>query len=150
MLKRNITYEDFNGDKVTEVFYFNLTKSEIIELDSVYEGGVASIFGRIVESNDKESMIKEFKKFILAAYGQKSDDGKRFIKSDQLRQEFTQTAAYDALFIELATSDKLASDFIVGVLPKEFANDLASVTAIQVPPLSPPPAPIDPVNPQIH
>lgn len=141
MLKRDITYKDFNDVEVTEPYYFNLTKSEIIELDSSYKGGMASIFGRIVETNDKEIQVREFKKFILAAYGQKSDDGKRFVKNDQLRDEFTQTAAYDALFMELATNDKAAADFILGVLPKDFSNDLASELAIQVPPLAPPPPP---------
>lgn len=142
MFKRPISYEDFNGEKVTDIYYFNLTKSEIVELDSEYAGGVGSIFGKIVEAKDKESMIKEFKKFILASYGEKSDDGKRFIKSDELRLQFTQTAAYDALFIELATSDEKATEFILGVLPKEFTNELASEIAIQVPPLAPPAPPV--------
>lgn len=123
MLKRTIDYEDFNGDKVSEVFYFNLTKSELIELDVGYEGGIGKVFERIVEAKDQESVIREFKKFILASYGIKSDDGKRFVKNEQLRDEFTQTAAYDALFMELAVDADKGSEFIIGVLPRDFQEN---------------------------
>lgn len=141
MLKKNITYEDFNGDTVSEPFYFNLTKSEMIELEVEYEGGLGNTLQRIVESTDSNSLIKEFKKLILASYGVKSDDGKRFIKSDELREQFTQTAAYDALFLELAQDAGAAEKFIKGVLPKDMVPDAATETAIQVPPLAPPAPP---------
>lgn len=120
MLKRNITYEDFNGDTVTEVFYFNLSKSELMELELEYKGGFGESIQRIIEAKDNKSLIAEFKKIILLSYGIKSDDGKRFIKSDQLREEFTQTAAFNSLFMELATNENSAVTFLNGIIPKDM------------------------------
>ena len=127
MLKRDITYEDFNGNQVTETFYFNLTKSEIVELEADYDGGLQAAISRIVAAEDTKALIKEFKRIILTAYGQKSEDGKRFIKSDDLRDEFAQTAAYDALFMELATSDSLAADFMTGIIPRDMARAIGEI-----------------------
>lgn len=123
MLKREINYEDFDGNQVTDTFYFNLNRTELIELEVEYEGGLQAALQRIIETKDNKKLIEEFKKIILASYGVKSDDGKRFVKSDVLREEFTQTAAFDALFMDLATNDKSASAFIIGILPKDFTKD---------------------------
>lgn len=124
MLKREITYEDFNGDQVTETLYFNLTKTEIIELETSYEGGLQASIERIINAQDTKALITEFKRIILLAYGQKSQDGKRFIKSDELREEFSQTAAYDTLFMQLATDDKLAAEFMTGIIPKDVRQEV--------------------------
>jgi hypothetical protein len=124
MLKREITYEDFNGDNVTETFYFNLSKPEIVELEVEHEGGFAKMMERIVESENVKQLIEEFKKIILLSYGKKSDDGKRFIKTEQLREEFSQSAAYSELFMELATDDKAAANFIKAILPKDLATEV--------------------------
>ena len=124
MLKREITFEDFNGEKQTEVHYFNLSKSELIELESSFNGGLERNLQAIIEAKDSATLLKEFKTIILMAYGQKSPDGKRFIKNDQLREEFKQTAAYDALFMELATDDKAGAAFIRGVIPADLAEEV--------------------------
>jgi len=140
VLKRSITYEDFNGEKITEVFYFNLNKSELIELESTYKAGLGETLQRIIEANDNGAIVKEFKRLILASYGVKSEDGKRFIKTDQLREEFTQTAAYDALFMELATDENAATVFISGIMPKDMQPtiDDTPTKTIVIPPLAPP------------
>lgn len=122
MLKRDITFEDFNGETVSETHYFNLTKSEILSLEASYSGGLEAAIQRIIDAKDSMALIAEFQKIILLAYGIKSDDGKRFIKNDTLREEFKQTAAYDVLFMELATNDKLAADFMIGIMPKDLAK----------------------------
>lgn len=129
MLKRSITYEDFNGNTQTDEFYFNLTKSELVELEAGYEGGLEATIRRIVEAKDNAALIREFKRIILAAYGERSEDGKRFVKNEELRNEFTQTAAYDALFFELATNETAASDFIKAVLPKDMAAEIEKTEA---------------------
>lgn len=126
MLKREITYEDYNGEKVTEVFYFNLTQSELVELEVSYEGGLEASIKRIIEAKNVQALVQEFKKIILSAYGVRSEDGKRFIKNDQVREEFTQSAAYDALFMELATDDDAASKFITGILPASLVEAVAA------------------------
>lgn len=141
MLKRDITYEDYNGETVTDTFYFNLTKTEIIELEVGYEGGLEMAIQRIIEAKDNRSLIEEFKKIVLAAYGVKSEDGKRFIKSATLREEFSQTAAYDALFMDLATNEDAAAKFITGIIPKDLAEAVPDKPSqnIQTVELPPPP-----------
>lgn len=124
MLKRDVTYENFDGETVTDTLYFNLTRTELVELQVDYEGGLDTVIERIVEAKDVKSIFSLFKRILVAAYGVKSDDGKRFIKNEQLREEFTQTAAYDALITEISTDDNKASAFIIGVIPKGMADDV--------------------------
>ena len=122
MLKREIIYENYDGETVSDTYYFNLTKSEILSLEASYNGGLDAAIKRIIDAKDSMALIAEFQRIILLSYGIKSEDGKRFIKSDQLRDEFSQTAAYDVLFMELATNDKLAADFMIGIMPKDLAK----------------------------
>jgi hypothetical protein len=142
MFKHDITYENFNGETVTESFYFNLTSSEILELNASYDGGLGSFIQRIIDTTDQRSLIAEMKKLILLSYGVKSDDGKRFIKSDQLREEFAQTAAYDTLFMDLATNDNSATTFIKGIVPRDIQKEIekaekeGTVKTLPLPPLT--------------
>lgn len=128
MLKRNVTYEDFNGNTVTDTFYFNLSKAELVELEYNYKDGFGTMIENIIKAEDNKSLINIFKDLILKAYGQKSEDGKRFIKNDELREEFSQTAAYSELFMELAVDDKAANEFISGIIPKDMGQALAEET----------------------
>lgn len=127
MLKREIKYEDFDGVEQVDTVYFNLTKSELIEMEVSYENGLEAAIKRITETQDRAGLIAEFKKIILAAYGVKSEDGKRFIKTPELREEFTQSLAYDSLFMELATNDDAAADFIKGIMPREVAAQISTL-----------------------
>lgn len=140
MLKRNITYEDFNGERVTETFYFNFTKTEIVELELGYEGGMEAALQRIIKAENLKALVEEFKKIVLMAYGERSEDGKRFIKNDDIREAFSQTAAYDALFMELATDEDAAATFIKGVVPADLTRELAKIETVELPqPPIPPP-----------
>ena len=127
MLKKEITYENFDGEETTETFYFNVSKPEIIELEVDVQGGFGRMMERIVEANDTKLLVQEFKRIILLAYGVKSEDGKRFIKSDELREEFTQTAAYSELFMQLALDADAAADFIKAILPRDLSDTLEEV-----------------------
>lgn len=131
MLKREITYEDFNGNTVTDVFYFNISKPELVELEVEQKQGFSSWIQGVIESKDSKELVAQFKRIVLLAYGQKSEDGKRFIKSDELREEFSQTAAYQTLFMELSTNDQAAANFIKGVLPKDMTVDFDKNLAAQ-------------------
>ena len=117
MLKKTITYLDYNGVERTEDFYFNLTKAEIMEMEMSTSGGLTEMINRIVAAQDAPAIISVFKKLILKAYGEKSPDGKRFIKSDKISEEFSQTEAYSQLFMELATNADEASKFVNGIVP---------------------------------
>lgn len=120
MLKKTITYTDYNGDVRTEDFYFNLTRAEIVELEVSEEGGYAEQLQKIGESSNAKAIMAAFKDLILKAYGVRSDDGRRFIKSPQLSEEFVQTEAYSKLFFELVTDADQAVRFAKGVLPADL------------------------------
>ncbi len=129
MLKKPITYEDFNGNTTTDVFYFHLSKPELIKMEVEQKNGLEEMIKRIIETKDHDKLITLFQDVILKSYGIKSDDGKRFIKTEELREEFVQTAAYEVLFMELATNDSKAAEFLKGVLPKDMAGDVDKAMA---------------------
>ena len=132
MLKKKITYTDYNGTERTEDFYFNLTKAEIMEMELGTSGGLAEMIQRIVDAQDAPSIIKVFKDLILKAYGEKSPDGKRFIKSKEISESFSQTEAYSQLFMELATDSVAAAEFVNGIMPNmsDKAPASANITPI--------------------
>ncbi len=123
MLKKTISYTDYNGTKRTEDFYFNLTKAEISEMELEIPGGMSEMLKRITAAQDTPTLVKIFKDLILRSYGTKSDDGRRFIKTKELKEEFSQTEAYSELFMELATNADAASAFIHGIIPSDIAKE---------------------------
>ena len=122
MLKKIITYTDYNGVERTEPFYFNLSKAELMEMELGVTGGMTEMLDKIIAAKDAPSLMKTFKEMIMKAYGVKSDDGKRLIKSEELSIGFSQTEAYSQLFMELATDAKAASDFVNGIIPANMGN----------------------------
>lgn len=126
MLKKTISYTDYNGVERKEDFYFNLSKAEVMEMEMSTTGGLAEMIKRIVAAQDQPAIIKVFKDLILKAYGEKSPDGKRFIKNAELSDAFSQTEAYSILFMELATNDEAASKFINGIVPADMAQQMAA------------------------
>ncbi len=121
MLKKTITYTDYNGMERTEDFYFNLSKTELIEMQTSVRGGLDAALKKIIDSNDEQATVRYFKDIIMKAYGEKSEDGKRFIKSEELSTAFSQTEAYSELFMELASNDKAAAEFVNGIMPANVA-----------------------------
>jgi hypothetical protein len=117
MLKQTITYTDYDGNKRTEDFYFNLSKAEVAEMEMSAEGGLTKTLEKIVAEQDGKRIIEMFKDLILKAYGEKSLDGKRFIKSKELSEAFSQTEAYSELFMELAMNAEASAAFVNGIIP---------------------------------
>ncbi len=117
MLKKTITYTDYNGVERTEDFMFNLTKAEILEMQLTKDGGMDAAIKKIVDAKDAPEIMKVFKDLILKAYGIVSDDGRRFIKSKEISDSFAQTEAFSMLFMELATDTDAASAFVNGIVP---------------------------------
>lgn len=134
MLKKEITYTDYDDVKRTEVFMFNLSKAEIMELELGMKGGLSSIITQLIKTNDTPKIVALFKEVILKAYGEKSADGKRFIKINDdgisLSNRFAQTAAYSVLYMELSTNDEAAAEFIKGIMPKGVEVDTKNIPEI--------------------
>lgn len=131
MLKKTITYEDFNGETVSEDFFFHLSKAELVELEMSHKEGLSAALERIVAAEDNKEIIAEFKNIILTAYGKRSDDGKRFIKNQELRDEFQSTEAYSVLFMELVTETDKAIEFVNGVIPVGMAEEAAKTAGTE-------------------
>ena len=125
MLTKIITYTDYNGLERTENFYFNLSKSELTELELTTEGSLTAALNKMVNANDISDLARMFKKILLLAYGEKSPDGRRFMKSEDISLAFSQTPAYDKLFMELFTGTDSMIEFINAVIPKEAAEAAA-------------------------
>lgn len=125
MLKKTITYTDYNGVERTEDFYFNLTKSEVMEMEMTTTGGLAEKITKVISTKDAKSIITIFKDLILKAYGEKSEDGKRFMKNDEIKTAFSETEAYSILFMELATDANAAANFVNGIVPASQQPSLA-------------------------
>ena len=121
MLKKTITYTDYNGVERTEDFYFNLSRAELAEMELSVDGGLTEMINKIIAAQDTPSLVKIFKDLVLKAYGEKSLDGKRFVKVDEtgykLSNNFAQTEAYSILFMELATNADAAAKFFEGIVP---------------------------------
>lgn len=126
MIKETITYTDYNGVERKEDFYFNLTKAEIMEMEMSTQGGLAEMIQRIVAAQDQPAIIKIFKDLIIKAYGVKSSDGKRFIKNEDVVNDFVQTEAYSQMFMKLATDADAAAKFVNGIVPADMAKQMSA------------------------
>ena len=125
MLKKTITYTDYDGNERTEDFYFHFNKAELLEMELSFNGGLTKVIEKLVAEQDMKRIIEIFKDLVLKAHGEKSMDGKRFVKTAELREAFEQTEAYSQLFMELATNADAASVFVNGIVPKELEQPVA-------------------------
>lgn len=130
MLKKTITYTDYNDVKRTEDFYFNLSKAELSEMELSVDGGYAEMAKKIAEAQNAPELVKLFKELILKAYGEKSADGRRFMKVDEkgnpLSIAFSQTEAYSELFMELASDADAAAIFFKSVIPADLSKQVSA------------------------
>lgn len=123
MLKKTIKYTDYNGEEREEDFYFNLTKPEIVELELSDGGSLTEYINNIVRSKDSREVFKMFKRIIGLAYGIKTADGKRFVKSEEISKAFFETPAYETLYMELLSDAKYAADFVQQILPPDMRGE---------------------------
>ena len=120
MFKKTIEYTDFNGEARKEDFYFNLTKAELLEMQLSASGGLQGYLMRIIETKDMPKLVEIFKEIIMKSYGEKSIDGRQFVKNDEVRERFACSPAYSELFMELATNEEAAAEFINNLLPDDY------------------------------
>jgi hypothetical protein len=113
-----MTYTDYDGNERTEDFYFNLNKAEIVEIEVSQEGGLIRVINKLMAEQDGKKIIEIFKEILFKAYGEKSLDGRRFVKSKELSEAFSQTEAYSDLFMELSTDGEAAAAFMNAIIPE--------------------------------
>jgi hypothetical protein len=129
MLKKTMTYEGYNGEKITEDFYFSISKAELIEMEmKAGEGGYSAMLAKIIAEDDRAKILDTFREIIMMSVGRRSDDGKRFIKNQQIRDEFEQCPAYSDLLVEFYTQVDAAVNFVVGIVPGDMAEDVKKGT----------------------
>lgn len=124
MIKKTISYVDYDGKNRTEDFYFHLSKTDIVMLETSVDGGFQQVLTTISNTNDVNAIIREFKKVIHLSYGEKSADGRQFNKSDEISTAFEATPAYDQLFYEMITDTEKAVEFIKGILPSDISKEV--------------------------
>lgn len=131
MLKKTITYTDYNGVERTEDHYFNLTHAELVKMESSREGGLQQELDRISRAKDAPSIMHAFDEILRMSYGKKSPDGRRLMKGDDIFREFQESEAYSLLYMELLNDEKTAAAFIRGILPKDLqpADNVSSIPA---------------------
>lgn len=123
MIKKTVTYKDFDGNERTEDFYFHLTEQELTEWELSIDGGLSGVLKRITKSTDTRKIMEIFKELLTRAYGVKTPDGRGFIKNQEVLDNFTCTQAFSDLYMELATNDKAASEFVNGVIPEHLMRE---------------------------
>lgn len=122
MVKKTITYTDYNGVERTEDFYFNLTKAELMEMQLSMEGGMRAYIRRIMAAKSQLALVNLFKQILLLSYGKKSDDGRLFLKNDTIRAEFEAHPVYSQIYMELSLNEEKAAEFINGLIPADMRN----------------------------
>lgn len=123
MFTKTIKYTDYNGEEREETFYFNLTKTELQKLQNSVDGGFKSLIEKIVEEKSLPKLSQYFDTIIMMSYGEKSADGRRFIKQDgELAKQFKETPAYDILYTEILSSADTAAAFVRGILPADLSK----------------------------
>lgn len=131
MLKKTVTFTDYNGTNRTMDFHFHLSKAEITEMEMSTAGGLAEMIQNVVKAQDAPAIIKIFKDLVLKAYGEKTPDGLYFIKSEEKSKAFSQTEAYSQIFMELATDADAAAKFINGIIPSDIAAEAAKQNLVK-------------------
>lgn len=123
MIKKELTYQNFDDETVTKTFYFNLMKTEIIRLEAAFPGGFSSHLEAAMKSEDNKTLVEFFETLIKLTVGRR--EGERLVKNDDIIAELVETNAYDTLFMELLENDKTAANFLINVLPKDLSADVS-------------------------
>ena len=125
MYKETVKYIDYNGVERTEDVYFNLSKAELMEMQLSTAGGFDAMINKLIKAQDQPTLAKVFKDIILKSYGVPSPDGRRFVKTKELAEEFTQTEAYSDLYMKFITDSEAAAKFINGIMPKSLIEQMS-------------------------
>lgn len=127
MIKKTVTYKNFNDVEVTEDCYFNYTEAQLADLEMSVGGGLSATLRSLSAAQNETELYKFFRQLILGAYGIKSPDGRKFMKSKEISEDFEQTAAYNAIFMELVTDTDKAIEFVNNLIPESLKEKMSKV-----------------------
>lgn len=130
MIKKNVTYTNYNGEETTESFYFHLSQAELLRLEMATKGGLEAALNSMVEAKDGAGIMSYLETFITKSVGIKSEDGSRFNKSPEILADFVSSPAYDTLFMELCTDPEKAAEFLNGIVPPELAKNVERLSKL--------------------
>lgn len=125
MIKKTVTYHDYNGTQRTEDFYFDLSQDKIVEMAVSKDGGIEEFLKRIIQTKDQQEIVRMFREYLRLTYGEKSDDGKYFVQNDEVFEKFKSTRAYEKIFMELAFNADAAAEFVNQTIPDDLAKKVA-------------------------
>lgn len=133
MFVHEITYTDFDGNERTEEVRFHLSPAELTELEATTPGGLKKQMDNIMKKKDGPAIMRYFKKIVRMSYGKKSEDGRRFMKSEEIWNDFAETQAYVELFMKLVTDEKFAQEFANAVIPdmKKYVPADANLSVVK-------------------
>jgi len=124
MFKKTVEYDDYDGNRRKEDFYFHLSGAELIEMEAATPGGMEARLMQVVKDNDGGEIVKVFTELVRKTYGKKSEDGRRFQKSDEIWNEFYESSAYDIFFMGLVTDANACAEFANAILPQKMLDEL--------------------------
>ena len=132
MINKKITYTDYEGVERTETFWFHLSRPELMELETSIDGGFSKLIRQIVDSKSTRGVIENIKKILLLSYGEKVDNGRRFAKSEEISKAFSETPAYEILYLQLLEDQDSLSRFINGLVPKDLAEQVSKMSKEEI------------------
>ena len=124
MIKYTVNYKNFNGDVKSKDLYFDLRKRELLLWETQVPEGMHGILEKAIADGDSGTIARILDDLMLRGYGERSADGESFIKSDDIRKRFEQSAAYDQLFIDIMSDPKKAADFFNGMVPSDMIDQI--------------------------
>lgn len=120
MFKETLTYENYNGEKVTEDLYFNFTKAELLEMNFNAKGGLENYLNSIINARDVATLAGLFKELLLKSYGVKDPTGRKFVKTKEVREDFEYSIPFEILYTRYSTDSKAAANFVNGIMPADL------------------------------
>ena len=134
MQKLTVQYQNWDGDLETEDLYFHLNIKELQEMEK-WDVPLTKRIAKLTKTEDGTEAFELMRDIVEAAYGERSSDGKRFVKNPEVLKNFTQGLAYDEVILQFIDGTTDLAKFVEGLLPKkvfELAKKNAKDSSVEV------------------
>lgn len=133
MVRREIKFTDFNGKSQTEVGYFNINKAELGKLQMRHNGTYLDYLKLLSERKKVEEMYNFVYELILDSYGEKDPEGRKFIKTPEMRTDFEQSLAFSEMIVDLVSNPDDLANFVKGIMPPDLVTGGGEIDATALP-----------------